>query len=116
MGFLTAMIKVARLEGVDHYILADGKGEVIIHNLKDYQKMGQMISFCGNQAVSLGRNRLQFLTFKREYDNDLFIFPIGKYYLGVVKDTQVKADELTTTLLKFLDGLREEHAIEQGES
>lgn len=104
MGFFTNMLKVARLPGVKHYILADFEGEVIIHNTKSYQEIGAMISRCGTQTSSLAKNRLKFIVFNRKSKNDLFIFPIGKYYLGVVKHKSADMADLTENVLGFLNG------------
>lgn len=115
MGFFTDMIKVARLEGVDRYILVDENGEVIIHNMNAYQNIGALIAQCGKQSYPIGKHRIRFLTFKRTYRNDLFIFPIGNYYLGVIKDTQIPAAELAGTILNFIDSLEKRPSGEQGE-
>ena len=106
MGFFKDMIRVARIDGVKQYILADGDGQVIIHNLKNYQRTGAMISFCGQQSFVLGKSRLKYLTFVRKNQNDLFIFPIGNYYLGVIKQKHIKTVQLTDNVLNFLNGLK----------
>ncbi|MFH2090912.1 MAG: roadblock/LC7 domain-containing protein [Pseudomonadota bacterium] len=105
MGFFVDLIKISKIPGVDHYILVDLQGEVIAHNIKDYQQIGPMISFCGKQSFSIGKNRLKFLIFSRKSQKDLLIFPVGNYYLGVIKQNKIQAVELADNVLIFLTGL-----------
>jgi len=105
MGFFKEMIHIARIEGVKHYILVDHNQQVIVHNLKDYRRIGAMICFCGLQSYALGKSRLKFLIFERKNHNDLFIFPVGNYYLGVIKHKTIGAVELTHNVLAFLNEL-----------
>ncbi len=107
MGFYKDMIGVARIGGVKHYILVDKEGQVIVHNFKDYQRTGAMIAFCGQQSFVLGKSRLKFLTFTRKSQNDLFIFPVGNYFLGVIKQNHIKTVELTDNVLSFLNGMEQ---------
>ena len=102
MGFFIDLIKISKVKGVAHYIFVDTQGDVIAHNMKEYQKIGHMISFCGKQSFAIGKRRLKFLIFSRKNQKDLLIFPVGNYYLGVIKQKGIKTVELADNVLFFL--------------
>ena len=105
MGVLKHFLQVPKIKGVARYILADRNGEVVIHNMKGYKNKGSLISFCTEQAWSIGRGKVHYLVFTRRSGEDLFIFPVGNYSLGVVKEKDIQTVELISSVLEFLNGL-----------
>ncbi|MFH2058642.1 MAG: roadblock/LC7 domain-containing protein [Pseudomonadota bacterium] len=105
MGFFIDLLKISKINGVAHYIFVDTQGDVIAHNMIDYQKIGPMISFCGNQSFAIGKRRLKFLIFSRKNQKDLLIFPVGNYYLGVIKQKEIKTVEIADNVLIFFTAL-----------
>lgn len=105
MGMLKDFLLLPRISGVAQYILVNRNGEVIIHNMKDYKNRGKLVSFCAGQAVRIGRDRLDYMEFSRQSGKHLFIFPVGNYSLGVIKQEDIQTVELVTGVLEFLNGL-----------
>lgn len=105
MGFIKHILLVTKIQGVANYIFVDNQGNVIVHNLKDYEQTGKIIAFCGKNALSIGKSRLKYLAFPRKSKEDLFIFPVGKYYLGVIKQKNTTTVKLTNNILDFLNSL-----------
>ena len=44
-------------------------------------------------------------TFSRETGQDLFIFPVGNYYLGVIKQENMETGELAERIIEFINEL-----------
>ncbi len=107
MNGLKDIINIAGVTGVDRYILVDRQNNVVAHNLKNYRKAGAMVSFCGRQSAAIGKKRLDYLIFNRKNQKDLFIFPVGNYYLGVIKQKHIKTIELANNVRFFLNRLIE---------
>ncbi|MCG8640301.1 MAG: hypothetical protein MI862_11210 [Desulfobacterales bacterium] len=105
MGILKHLINLSKVEGVMYHILVDKNGDTVIHNMTDYKKNAPMIARTWKGAYAIGKSRLKYVCFSRVKENDLFIFPVGNYLLGVIKHENIKADQLADNVLNFIDRL-----------
>ncbi len=94
--------RISELSGVDQYVLVDSQARVIRHAMTDPEEMAEMVSTCGRCALAVGRARFRHLIFSRTRRNDFFIFPVGKYYLGVLKEKSVSPTELLERVTEFI--------------
>ena len=100
-------MKISQVSGVDRYLFADPDGRVIAHNFKTYQSAGRMVALCAKNAQAIAGQRLEYLVFKRQNNQDLLIFPVGKYYLGVIKQSDIPDGEVTGNILAFIKSMPE---------
>ncbi len=110
MNGLKDIINISGVTGVDRYILVDRQNNVVAHNMKNYSKTGTMVSFCGSQAMAIEKKKWEYLVFNRKNQKDLCIFPVGNYYLGVIKKKQIKTVELADNVRLFLNSLIEKQS------
>ena len=96
---------IANLRGVDQYILVHQNGKIADHNLPDPETIAGMIVSCGNTSYAIGKTRFQYLVFPRKSQRDIFIFPVGKYYLGVIKQKETDRFVLANNVINYLTNL-----------
>lgn len=101
---------IIQLPGVDQYILVDSQARVIQHAMGQPDEMAEMVSVCGNCARALGQTRFRHLVFSRDRQDDFFIFPVGKYYLGVLKETSVSPSTLLDRVSGFIEAFLDPEA------
>ena len=106
MTTLEAFNKVANLEGVDQYILVDHKQNIITHDIKNPDKIANMITACGKNSSAIAKTQLKYLIFSRNCKQNFFIFPVGNYYLGVIKSKNIESITLANNIDNFLKDLR----------
>ncbi|WP_300463897.1 roadblock/LC7 domain-containing protein [Desulfobacula sp.] len=100
-----AFMQIATVTGVDQYIVVDHMGQIIAHDIKDPERSAGMVFACGRNAYAIGKTRLKYVLFPRENQKNFFIFPVGNYYLGVVKEHSIDNSVLTDNIMTFLTGL-----------
>lgn len=97
--------QVGKIEGVKEYILVDEKGKIIFENIKEPDQMAKMISECLKNALMIAKNRLKYLSFSRKTNNDIYVFPIGGFGLGVVKHQAMTEMVFVQKIIQFLNNL-----------
>jgi hypothetical protein len=88
--------------GVDQYIFVDRDGNIFSQAMAESQKMAELVSFCGLNAQAIGKINFRYLAFSLENQGYFFIFPVGKYYLGVIKQEDISCAVLVDNILQFL--------------
>jgi len=101
--------RLAQIDGVAHYILVRGDGQVISQNMDDAEILGSIIAAGGTQcdalAADMGGNRYIHLCIERESGNDLLVFSLGRYYLGILKQAESPRKEIIDKVIYFLQNL-----------
>ena len=103
MTSLKTFKQIARLSGVDQYILVDRQGKIAAHDIKNPERAARMVLTCGQNSSIIGKTRFKQIMFSRQNQKNIFIFPVGKYYLGVVKQKQIDNITLADNVGNFLD-------------
>lgn len=103
MTSLKTFMQIAKLPGVDQYILVDRQGKIAAHDIKTPEQAATMVLTCGLNSEVIGRTRFEQIIISRQNQKNIFIFPVGKYYLGVVKQKQIDNIRLVNHIGKFLD-------------
>lgn len=93
---------ILTVPGVDQYILVDRNGKILSQAMAESQKMAELVCFCGLNAQAIGKINFRYLAFSLENQGHFFIFPVGKYYLGVIKQKDIGDAALVDTILQFL--------------
>ncbi|MEK6201255.1 MAG: hypothetical protein N2A40_02370 [Desulfobulbaceae bacterium] len=101
--------RLEQINGVAHYLLVRGDGQVISQNREDAAGLGPIISSCGTQcdalSADMGGNRYIHTCIERESGNDLLVFSLGRYYLGIVKHADGERQEIIDNVIYFLKNL-----------
>ncbi len=105
MATLKEFIQISKLSGVDEYIFVDQKAKIAAHDIKNSQEVAEIIFSCGQNCFAIGKAQFKYLIFSRKSQRNIFIFPVGNYFLGVVKSKNVDNFILADTIINFLKGL-----------
>lgn len=105
MTMVKAFSDLKRVKGVQAYILLDAKGNVLLCNdgMKEPEKFSRLIYFCGRKLSILGKKHFKYMSFSRRSKNDILIFPVGNYYLGVIKQASSRIFETASAVMEFLN-------------
>ena len=107
---LEKFLQISKVSGVDQYILVDQKGKITAHDIKDSEKTADMVFSYGQNSFSINKSKSQYLIFSRKNQKNIFIFPVGNYYLGVIKSKFIDDSALADNIIKFLKDLSKERS------
>jgi hypothetical protein len=99
---------ITRVKGVSQYILVDCNGIVAAHHSDDPKALAALVWACGRNASCLGKAGFRHLICTRKNQENIFIFPVGNHYLGVVKKKNIENAELAGHIEHFLKDLLSE--------
>ncbi len=102
MSNIERFTSILNVPGVDQYILVDRTGKIFAHAMPEPKKMAEIVSVCGFQSHAIGKDNFRYVVFSRENQENFFIFPVGKYYLGVIKQKNMNNDALAENIIQFL--------------
>lgn len=97
--------QVGQIDGVKAYILVNEDGKIIFQNIEAPEQMAKMISVCLKNGLAVAKNRLKYLYFSRKTKNDIYIFPVGRFGLGVVKHQEMGDIVFAQKIIQFLNDL-----------
>jgi hypothetical protein len=101
--------RLAQIDGVAHYILVRGDGQVVSQNMEDAASLGPIIAAGGTKcdalAADMGGKRYIHLSIERESGEDLLVFSLGRYYLGILKHEESPRQEVIDNVIYFLKNL-----------
>lgn len=97
---------ISKLTGVDQYILVDHMGKIAVHDIKDPERLSGIVFSCGKNSYAIGKTGFKYVLFSRKNQKNIFIFPVGNYYLGVIKLKNINNDVLADNIINFLQSLR----------
>lgn len=101
--------RLEQINGVAHYILVRGDGQVISQNMENAATFAPLISSSGTQcdalATDMGGNRYIHLCIERQSGNDLLVFSLGRYYLGIFKQAESERQQTIDNVIHFLKNL-----------
>ena len=107
---LKKFMQISKVSGVDQYILVNQKGKIIAHDIENSEKTADMVFSFGQNSFSINKSKSKYLIFPGKNQEYIFIFPVGNYYLGVVKSKLVDNLALTDNIIKFLKDLGKERS------
>ena len=101
--------QIENLNGVASYIMVRGDGHVVGENMEADPALSATIINCGKTCNSLAGDmndrRHIHLCITRSSGNNLLIFSLGKYYLGVIQHNSVTTQEVADNVINFLKTL-----------
>ncbi len=93
---------LSAIKGVDQFIVTDHHGRIIEQRIRHHERMAQLLSACGSCFCAIGKSNFKYAVFERSDQAHFFIFQVGKYYLGVVKQIDVEDDTLIKNIKNVL--------------
>ncbi len=102
--------RLLQIEGVNQYILIKNDGDIISHNVKiDYSEtLSSMIVFCcfsGDALKSdMGFSKFKYLILLRKSKEHLIVFPLKKFFLGILQHPDMSIPDLVDEVTQFIDG------------
>ncbi len=83
--------------GFNQFILVDPNGCIIQQEIKRIKSLSavktmafaKLLKTIKQSASVIGKNKFKIFTISRKNGQNIFIFPVGKFYLGVVKSTDI---------------------------
>jgi len=101
--------RISRIKGVDQFVLCRHDGHVITHNMDDSDDLASVATLCGMNAQAIqstiGFSGLRSLSLRRQGRRHCHIFPIDKYFLGVIQQQDQPSEEVIQDVQKFLQSL-----------
>ena len=105
----TEFSRITELPGVKNHLLVKKSGELILTDFPAPEDFAETLVACGREADCLGSSRFTFLLFNRESCEHLFIFPVGNYYLGVIKERDADSKAVADEVIAFIKAVFSVH-------
>lgn len=96
---------VRDVRGVNQYVLVDKTGCIISPPSEFSGKMTKVVIACMEATFPLVKNRFKYIKFFRSNQAHFYVFPVGKYGLGVIKEKTVSDSNFQNEMIRFLSGL-----------
>lgn len=93
---------ILKIPGVDQYILVDRDAKILSRKIAEPEKMAKIVAFCGLKSSAVGKANFRYLAVSRETRDHFFIFPVGKYYLGVIKEKNTGNAFPAENIIRFI--------------
>ncbi len=98
--------RILQIEGVENFILMKEDGDIIAHNINTSQEDPESVStvvlstglHSDNLKSIMGFTHFNCLKIVREKKENIFVFPLKNYFLGIFQDP--KNDKNSLTLIK----------------
>jgi hypothetical protein len=101
--------RLALIDGVAHYILVRGDGRIVSQDTEDAAGLGPLVATggttCDALAADMDGSRYIHLCIERESGNDLLVFSLGHFYLGILKHAEGRRQEIIDNVIYFLKNL-----------
>lgn len=101
--------RLEQINGVASYILVRGDGQIVSQNMDNAASIAPIVAIGGTQcdtlATDMGGNRFIHLCIERESGNDLLVFSLGRYYLGILKHAESERQQTIDNVIYFIQNL-----------
>ena len=101
--------KLGDIEGVSRYILVRNDGYVVSENHEDAVALSSAIvtsgKYCDSLTDDLDGRRYIYCCVERNSGNNVLVFSLGRYYLGIIKHSDTDPQQLADTIIGFLKAL-----------
>jgi hypothetical protein len=101
--------QLEQLDGISRVLLVQGDGQLINKTTGDGEIYGPLIAASGTQCDTLSADmsgsRYLYLCLERKSGQDILVFPLGRYYLGIIKHAESERQEIIDNVIYFLKNL-----------
>jgi len=92
------LIRINQIEGVDGCLLIKDDGSPLGHMIDDAKKLSSLLTIGGKYARDImdkaGFTYCRHLTFDRENGEKFYLFPVDKFYLGLMQTPDCPEEEM----------------------
>ncbi len=100
---------VSQVEGVVNYILVREDGHTLSNNFENFEALPSIITFSGlNSEIlkpTMGLTHFKYLSYTLENNEKLLIFPLGKYFLGILQHAEAYTPDIVDTMEKIIESI-----------
>ena len=93
---------LGKIKEISQYIVVYPDGRIIVENTSHPEALAKVVCACGQQFTAVGKSGFKYALFERKNQSNIFIFRVGNYYLGVVKQQHIKNHTIIKTIKQFL--------------
>jgi hypothetical protein len=101
--------RLGDIEGVAKYILVRNDGYVVSDNYSEAVALSSAIvtsgKYCDSLADDLDGKRYIYCCVERTSGDNVLVFSLGRYYLGIIKHPDTDPQKLADTIISFLKAL-----------
>jgi len=101
--------RLGDIEGVSRYILVRNDGYVVSENYEEAVALSSAIvtsgKYCDSLADDLEGRRYIYCCIERTSGENVMVFSLGRYYLGIIKHSDTDPQQLADTIIGFLKAL-----------
>jgi len=101
--------RLGDIEGVSRYILVRNDGYVVSENYEEAVALASAIvtsgKYCDSLSEDLDGRRYIYCCVERTSGDNVLVFSLGRYYLGIIKHADCDPQQLADTIIGFLKGL-----------
>jgi len=109
MAIAKDFAQLGEITGVARYILVRNDGYVVSENYEEAVALSSAIvttgKYCDTIGDALGGKRYIYCCIERTSGNNILIFSLGKYYLGIIKHPETDPQILADAIIGFLRNL-----------
>lgn len=102
--------KLGEIDGVSKFILVRNDGNIVSKNFDDTASLSSTIiavgKMCDSFSDDLNNRRYIHLNIERNSGENILVFSLGHYYLGIIKNSASDWVLLCDSILNFLKLLR----------
>lgn len=101
--------RLGDIDGVSKYILVRNDGYVVSENYEDAVALSSAIvtsgKYCDSLTDDLEDRRYIYCCIERVSGNNVLVFSLGRYYLGIIKHSDTDPQQLADVIIGFLKTL-----------
>jgi len=109
MASVSDFKKLGDINGVAQYILVRNDGHVVTHNTSNAVEFSSTIVMsgrnCKNLEQFLDSGNCVYLCVERQDGNNLLVFTLGKYFLGVIEKPDSDTKTTVNSIISYLQRL-----------
>ena len=98
--------RIDEVDGVSGCVLVREDGEILGSNLEDPDLHTSLMILGGTSACGImdkvGFSHCRYLSFNREGKQHFYLFPIGKFYLGVIQTPDCYVPDMLQAVLRLI--------------
>lgn len=101
--------RLGDIEGVARYILVRDDGYVVSENYEEAVALSSAIvtsgKYCDSLSDDLEGRQYIYCCVERTSGDNVLVFSLGRYYLGIIKHSDCDPEQLANTIIAFLKAL-----------
>lgn len=105
MSFVISFLDIVKVRGVDNYILIRDDGRIISHNVKNPEPVSKLVVDTGHYCLDIqekGLGKFNHIIMNSRNGERLIVFPMGKFFAGIVSNSKVDGSETIAGVFTFL--------------